>query len=298
MLSTNSIRVLGFMLFCTSSLLLLFLFGSVFTIGPGQRGVLMTWGAVQPGVLQPGLHFKAPFMQRVVKMSVRIQKSQAPETAASKDLQDVETTTAVNWNLQPQDAEWIYEHVGTEKSLVQRVIDPAISNAVKAVTAHYNAENLIVERDAVRTAIEQQIRSALRPYRVVVDSVNITNFSFSPQYSQAIEQKQVAQQKALQATYELQKARVDAQQVVVRAQAQSQAQALLQKTITPEVIQLKAIRKWNGKLPKVVGSSGVLPIVGNISTSAIPDRHVVGLWEKMEKTLRKDGDRKQVDKPS
>ncbi|MBN6739169.1 prohibitin family protein [Acidithiobacillus sp. MC6.1] len=252
-----------------AALILISLFGSVFTIGPGQRGVLMTWGAVQPGVLQPGLHFKVPFMQSVVKMSVRIKKSQAPETAASKDLQDVETTTAVNWNLQPQDAEWIYEHVGTEKSLVQRVIDPAISNAVKAVTAHYNAENLIVERDAVRAAIEAQIRSALKPYRVVVDSVNITNFSFSPQYSQAIEQKQVAQQKALQATYELQKARVDAQQVVVRAQAQSQAQALLQKTITPEVIQLKAIRKWDGKLPKVVGGTGVFPIIGNISGATV-----------------------------
>lgn len=255
---------------------LIALFGSVFTVGPGQRGVLMTWGAVHPGVMQPGLHFKMPVAQSVVDMSVRVQKSQAPETAASKDLQDVETTTAVNWNIQPQDAEWIYQHIGTEKALVIRVIDPAISNAVKAVTAHYNAENLIVQRDAVRAAIEGQIRSALQPYRVVVDSVNITNFSFSPQYSQAIEQKQVAQQKALQATYELQKAKVDAQQVVVRARAQSQAQALLQKTITPEVIQLKAIRKWDGKLPKVVSGSGVFPIIGNISSGAVASTPAIG----------------------
>ena len=242
-------------------------FGAFVQIGPGQRGVLMTWGAVQQGVLDPGLHMKIPFMQSVAKMDVQIHNSQASETAASMDLQDVESEVAVNWHILPADAEWIYQHVGDERALGARVIKPAISNAVKAVTAHFNAEDLVVHRDDVRNQIESQIKSALTPYRVVVDSVNITNFQFSPQYAQAIEEKQVAQQKALQATYDLQKAKVRALQRIVEATAQSKAQALLRQTLTPEIIQQEAIQKWNGVLPTVTSAGGVLPMIGNVSVA-------------------------------
>lgn len=244
----------------------LWLFSSLFVqIGPGQRGVLMTWGAVQPGVLDPGLHFKLPLAQSVARMDVQVQKSQAAETAASLDLQDVTTTVATNWHIMPADAEWVYQNVGNEDALVNKIIRPAISNAVKAVTAHYNAEDLIVHRDQVRAQIEGHIRTALKAYRVVVDSVNITDFRFSPQFAQAIEQKQVAQQHAQQAQYDLQKAKVVAEQKIVEAQAQAQSQKLLQQTITPEIIQQQAVAKWNGVLPQVVGGNGVLPMVGNLS---------------------------------
>ena len=190
------------------------------------------------------------------------------ESVASRDLQDVSTTVATNWNILPADAEWVYEHIGTEPQLMNKVIRPAISNAVKAVTAHYNAEDLIVERDQVRNQIESQIRSALVPFRVVVDAVNITDFHFSRQFAAAIEEKQVAQQRALQARYELEKAKVLAQQKVVEASAQAQAQKLLQATLTPELIQQQAIAKWNGQLPEVLGGRGVLPMIGNLTAPA------------------------------
>ena len=249
-------------------ILLIVLRGAFVQIGPGQRGVLMTFGAVHHGVLDPGLHLKAPFVQTVARMDVQVQNSQASETAASLDLQDVSTTVATNWHILPADAEWVYQHVGSEQALMYKIIQPAISNAVKAVTAHYNAEDLIVQRDKVRGEIEAQIRSALRPFRVVVDAVNITDFHFSAEYAAAIEQKQVAQQRALQAQYELQRARVLAQQRVVEATAQSQAQKLLQLTLTPEIIQQQAIARWDGRLPEVVGGKGVLPMIGNVSESA------------------------------
>ena len=242
--------------------------GAFVQIGPGERGVLMTFGAVQPGVLDPGLHLKVPFVQAVARMNVQVQNSQSTETAASRDLQDVSTTVATNWNILPADAEWVYEHIGTEPQLMNKVIRPAISNAVKAVSAHYNAEDLIVERDQVRNQIESQIRSALVPFRVVVDAVNITDFHFSRQFAAAIEEKQVAQQRALQARYELEKAKVLAQQKVVEASAQAQAQKLLQATLTPELIQQQAIAKWNGQLPEVLGGRGVLPMIGNLTAPA------------------------------
>ena len=250
-------------------LIVLLVMGGVFVqIGPGQRGVLMTFGAVHEGVLDPGLHLKMPFMQSVARMDVQVQNSQAAETSASLDLQNVSTTVATNWHILPGDAEWVYQHIGNEGDLVEKIIRPAISNSVKAVTAHYNAEDLIVHRDQVRDQIQAQITSELQPYRVVVDSVNITDFHFSEEFAQAIERKQIAQQRALQATYELQQAKVVAEQRIVEAQAQSQAQKLLQQTLTPEIIQQQAIAKWDGRLPTVVGDKGVLPMIGNVDATS------------------------------
>ncbi len=251
-------------------LVILIIVGGLFVqIGPGQRGVLMTFGAVQDGVLDPGLHLKLPFMQSVAKMDVQVQNSQAAETAASLDLQNVSTTVATNWHILPADAEWVYQHIGNESALVDKIITPAISNSVKAVTARYNAEDLIIHRDQVRDQIQSQITSELQPYRVVVDSVNITDFHFGDEFAQAIERKQIAQQRALQAQYELQQAKVLAEQRIVEAQAQSQAQKLLQQTLTPEVIQQQAIAKWDGHLPTVVGEKGVLPMIGNVDAGTV-----------------------------
>ena len=248
--------------------IILLIMGGVFVqIGPGQRGVLMTFGAVHEGVLDPGLHIKLPFMQSVARMDVQVQNSQAAETSASLDLQNVSTTVATNWHILPGDAEWVYQHIGDEAALVDKIIRPAISNSVKAITAHYNAEDLIIHRDQVRDQIQTQITSELQPYRVVVDSVNITDFHFSDEFAQAIERKQIAQQRALQAQYELQQAKVVAEQRIVEAQAQSQAQKLLQQTLTPGIIQQQAIAKWDGHLPTVVGDKGVLPMIGNVDAS-------------------------------
>jgi regulator of protease activity HflC (stomatin/prohibitin superfamily) len=250
-------------------LVLLLLWSSFVAIGPGERGVLMTFGAVQHGVLAPGLHMKIPLVQTVKRMNVQIQKSQTQETAASRDLQDVTSEVAVNWAINPLDAEWVYERLGDESQLADKVIAPIVSNAVKAVAAHYDAEQLVEKRDQVRDQIQQQIVAALTQYKVQVQGVNITNFQFSQDYSHAIEQKQVAQQRAQQAEYDLARVKVQAQQEVAQAEGQAQAQKLLQSTLTPQIIQLKAVEKWNGVLPQVTGN-GAVPFIGNMDTMAKP----------------------------
>jgi regulator of protease activity HflC (stomatin/prohibitin superfamily) len=262
------LRARGIGLLIAALVLLMALWSSIVTIGPGNRGVLMTFGAVHKGVLTPGLHFKLPFVQSVKQMNVQIQKSQTDETAASRDLQNVSTEVAVNWAIDPLDAEWVYQHLGNESELTSKVIAPVVSNAVKAVAAKYNAEDLVESRAKVAAEIQQQIISALVQYKVQVQGVNITNFQFSHVYTEAIEQKQVAQQRALQATYDLQRTKIQAEQEVAKAEGQAQAQKLLQQTITAQIIQLKAVEKWNGVLPQVVGGSGTLPMVGPITPSA------------------------------
>lgn len=258
--------------------------GAYVVIGPGKRGVLMNWGAVQPGVLPPGLHFKLPFVQTVAPITVRVQNTQSTQSAASKDLQVVTTQVAVNYHLEASKVDKIYQNVGSLAAVQSRILNPAISNAVKAVTARFNADELVANRDQVRAEVAQQIRQSVTPYDVVIDAVNITNFAFSRRYDHAIEAKQVAQQRALQAQYELQQAKIDSQKQVVEAKAQAQAvieaakgqaqatvlaaqadskaMVLRRKALSPDILQLEAIKEWNGVLPSVLlGDHGTAPFI-------------------------------------
>jgi regulator of protease activity HflC (stomatin/prohibitin superfamily) len=222
-------------------------FQAAVTVPAGERGVLLRFGNALKVPLTPGLHFIIPFVDAVVLMNVQVQKSQDSESAASRDLQDVTTTVATNWHILPEQASAIYQ------------------DAVKANTAFYNAEDIIAHRDELRSKITAQLSERLKRYDVAIDAVNLTNITFSKAFNDAIEAKQVSQQQAQQAEYDLQKAKVAAQQKVVEAQAQSDAQKLLQQTLTPQIIQQQAIQKWNGVLPTVVGTGGVLPMIGNIT---------------------------------
>jgi len=266
----NSLNRYGAAIGIPILVLLVLLMTSFTAIGPGERGVRMTFGKPSPTVLDPGIHLKIPLVQTIKHMNVRIQKSEASQTAASKDLQDVTTQVAVNWSINPVDAEWVYQHIGNEQSLVNKVITPTIANVVKAVTAKYDAEELISKRDQIRALMEKQITAGVAPFKIQVQGVNITNFSFSSQFTEAIEKKQVAQQQALQATFVLQRIKVEAQQKVAQAQGQSEAQKLLQATLTPEIIRLNAVQKWDGVLPKVVGGNGVIPFIGDVAGDKPP----------------------------
>lgn len=265
------------------ALILFFLLVPFTIVGPGSRGVLMNFSAVQPGVLAPGIHFVVPFVQSVEQMDVRVHKWEGDEEASSLDLQDVHTKVAVNFHLSPSDAGWIFQNVGTLDRVIQVAIEPSVQNAVKAVTAHFNAEDLVAKRDHVALETSRLLTTALTPYHVIVDAVNITNFTFSPQFSAAIEAKQVAQQQALQANYELDKRRIAAQQgivqadadakakiaaaegdaraTVLRAEATAKANDLVQRTLSSQVLRLKALEKWSGEVPRVVGAGNPLPFL-------------------------------------
>ena len=236
---------------------LLILLGSYGIVGPGTMGILVTLGKVSPIALQPGVHFKFPLVSSIIPMSVRVNKFEMDETAASNDLQDVHTRIAVNFHVDPRDVSWVYSRVGTEDQMALGILSPVLSNTFKAVVAKYTAEELITKRNLVKSEIDSRLAKSLLAYKTVVDGVNITNFSFSPEFEKAIERKQVAQQHALQAQYELDRARVKAQQKVVTAKADADAMKLKQAVLTPMLLQLEAIKHWNGVLPLVTGQGGV-----------------------------------------
>lgn len=233
-------------------------------VGAGQRGVVLNFGAVQTVVMGEGLHLRVPIYQKIVKVDVRVQKEETDAEAASKDLQDTHSRIALNFHVLPEAAHWVYQNLGAE--FKARIIDPAIQEVVKAVTARYTAVELITQRERVRTEIKDMLKARLMGYNIVVDDFSIVNFKFSQQFSQAIEAKQTAEQLALKASRDLDRIKVEAAQKITQAQAEAEALRLQKQNVTAELIQLrqieaslKAIEKWNGQLPSITG--GAVPFI-------------------------------------
>ena len=255
----------GLIKFAIIAIVVVFVFsGSLVIVGPGQRGVVLNFGAVSPNVWGEGLHFKIPVYQGVQKMDVRVQKEVTEAAAASKDLQDTHSTIAVNFNVIPDKAGWVFQNIGL--AYKERVIDPVTQEVVKAVTAKYTALELITMREKVRTELKEMLKARLLDYNIAVVDVSIVNFKFSAQFTQAIENKQTAEQMALKASRDLDRIKIEAQQKIAAAQAEAESLRLQRQNITSDLVELRrieamqeAIRKWNGVLPQVTG--GAMPFI-------------------------------------
>lgn len=260
-------------------ILLFIVSASVKIVDAGYRGVLLKFGAVDTSVaLNEGIHFVTPFRDSVVQMEVRTQKTVENAASASKDLQDVTTQVALNYHLNPNSAQVVYQQLGFEYG--NRVIAPAIQESVKQVTARFNAEELITMRETVKNQIEQQIKSRLAPYNILVDTISITEFQFSEQFRKAVEAKVEAQQRALQAQNDLRRIEIEAQQNeakavgeqkanvarsegirqsnVLQAEGESQAIKIIDQQLrtSPTYLEWLKTQRWDGKLPLVTGGGG------------------------------------------
>lgn len=239
-------------------------FQSFTIVQAGHRGIVLQLGAVQPRVLEEGLHFKLPFIQTVIPVEVRVQKAESNQVSASRDLQTVTTTLAVNYHLDGTTINNLYQNVGMEYR--GRIVDPAIGESLKAVTAQYTAEDLISKRSEVSAKVKEVLSAKLSQYNMILDEINITEFKFSEEFDRAIEQKQIAEQQALKSKLDLERIKIEKDQEITRAQAQAEALRLQKQEVTQELIalrqieaQLKAIEKWDGKLPNVTG--GATPFI-------------------------------------
>ena len=247
-------------------LLLLLFFKPWVQIGAGERGVVLNFGAVQPKVLNEGIHFKIPVVQTVILMDVKIQKAMTDAASSSSDLQDVDLSVALNYHIIPDKANLVYQKIGVK--FKERIIDPAIQEVMKAVSARYTAEELITKRPAVSTEMQEALTSRLLTSNISVDAFSIISFSFSQTFTDAIEAKQTAEQNALKAKRDLDRIKVEAEQTIAAATAEAEALRLQKMNISPDLIELrkieanlKAIEKWNGILPQVTGA-GAIPFIG------------------------------------
>jgi len=236
------------------------LFASVGTIGAGERGVLLQFGAVQKRVIGEGLYFTIPFVQTVQKMDVKIQKDEVSASASSKDLQIVTSAIAINYHLVPEAVNNIWQEVG--KNYNQRIIAPAIQEAVKAITAKYTAEELITKREIVKEDIKTNLTERLSRNDIAVVEINITAFDFSRAFNDAIEAKVTAEQLKLKSERDLERIRIEADQRVVEAEGKAKAIKTEAEALNsnPKVVELRWIEKWNGETPQYWG--GATPFIG------------------------------------
>jgi prohibitin 2 len=258
-------RLLARLLVLAGVLVLLALLNPFAVVPAGHRGVLTTFGKPSPEVLTEGLHWRWPIAQSLHLMDVRIQKGEGTGSAASRDLQEVKTTVALNYHIRPEDAVKVFVEVG--QAIGDRIIVPAVQESVKAVTAQYTAEELITKRAEVGAKIRHLLEDRLLRYGAAVDELSITNFSFSQEFEKAIEAKTTAEQLKLKAERDLERIRVEAEQKIAQARAEAEALRLQKQEVTPELIRLReienqrrAIEKWDGKLPQVAGG-GAVPFI-------------------------------------
>jgi regulator of protease activity HflC (stomatin/prohibitin superfamily) len=253
----------------TFVVIIIVMFESVVVVEAGHRGVVLYVGAVENRVLGEGIHFIIPFAEQVVPMEVRTLKYAANATAASNDLQEVQSTIALNYHISPSQANIIYQQLGADYA--DRIIAPTIQESVKASVAKFNAEELITKRATAKAVIAETIANTLSARNIVVETVFITDFKFSPAFASQVESKVVAFQQYLTQLNNLKAVQVIANQTVVQANAtarsnvarangESQAIKIITSQLkqSPEYLQWLVINRWNGQMPYALGS-GALP---------------------------------------
>lgn len=249
------LKIFGMIFILGIVVLLVVVFGCFYTVHAGQRGILLTWGNPDMQAKTEGLHFKIPIAQSVVLMDIRTQKYEAKAGAASKDLQTVATEVTINYKISDTSVVDIYKNIGVDYQ--DKIIQPAVQEVVKAATAQYTAEELITKRPEVKDIIDQELKEKLMTNNIIVQDILITNFDFSASFNQAIESKVTAEQNALAAKNKLEQVKYEAEQKIIEAQGKANATMIEGSSIRvfPEVIQLRAIEKWNGILPTVTSST-------------------------------------------
>jgi regulator of protease activity HflC (stomatin/prohibitin superfamily) len=227
------------------------------SIPAGNRGVLLRFGAVR-GDLTEGAHFIVPFVDDVALVDVQTQKADGQASAASKDLQTVDSEVAVNYHVAPSAVGDLYRNVGVDFD--DRIIQPAIQETLKAAVAQYTAEELIRKRADVKAQVDAGLTQRLAAYNIIVESngVSLTNFDFSPEFNAAIEAKQVAEQQAEQQKYVLAQATLQAQTAITQAKGEAESNRIKAAALNTQggqkVLARAWIDKWDGHLPTVTGS--------------------------------------------
>lgn len=230
------------------------LFNSFKTIPTGYVGVKTQFGKVQDTMLNEGMNFKVPYIEKIVNIDCRTQKCEYEMEASSRDLQKISAIKiAVNYNVDKSKANQLYKNVGVDFKGV--IVEPAIYESVKQGMSQYTAEELVTKRGNVANVIVDLLTDKLQDKGILVTALNITDLNFSKEFDDAIEKKQITEQQTEQAKKELEKAKIENEKKVENAKAEAEVMKQQNKQITEETLKLKElevqqklIEKWDGKL--------------------------------------------------
>lgn len=242
------------------------LISSLTTVPTGFVGVKTRFGQVQDTTIQEGLNLKLPFVEKIVKMDCRTQKTEYTMEASSKDLQKISNfKVAINYNVSKETANQLYKEVGVDYKSV--IVEPAIQEAMKATIANYTAEELITKRNEVSAFALNSLFDKLQDKGIQLTSLNILDLSFSEEFDKAVEEKQIVEQETQKAQYELEKAKVENEKKIENAKAEAEVMKQQNLQITEQYLRLKEIEnqkamidKWAGNLPNTMLSDSISSI--------------------------------------
>src|SRR2546421_41938 len=255
------------------------LWASFVIVPAGSRGVVLWWGSVENRIMNEGLNFKVPMTETVIKVDVRVQPHPFREIdASSKEYQIVKMTGMMNFHIDPAFVNDLYQKVGLD--FADKVIDPAFNDFVKEVVPTYPIGEILPKREEIRQTAMKKLGNNLARYHIVVDDIYFANIRFSPEYEKAIEAKQVAQQQVetqkqilaqreIEAQQKVATAKGEAESILVVAQEQAKANAVLAHSLTPILVSYKSIERWNGILPQVSG--GAVPFIEVGKMQGLPE---------------------------
>lgn len=232
-------------------------------INPGQAGVLSILGKARDGALLEGLHFKPPLISMVDVYDVTVQKFEVPAQSSTKDLQDISASFAINFRLDPVQVVDIRRKQGTLQNLVSKVIAPQTQESFKIAAARRTVEEAVTKRAELKEDFDTTLNDRLEKYGIIVLDTSVIDLNFSPEFAKAVEEKQIAEQRAQRAVYVAQEAEQEAQADINRAKGKAEAQKLLAETLKAQggelVLQKEAIEAWRqggAQMPKVLVMSG------------------------------------------
>lgn len=249
---------------------ILILLSCATTVPSGHTGVVTTFGQVEERTLDSGLSMTAPW-QRVIKMDNRIQKETIDLSCFSSDIQEVTMVYTVNYQIDKGNAQNIYKTIGVD--YYETVIIPCITECTKVVTAQYTAESLVGERTDLATAIEVLLAEKLALYNIELVSTSIEDMDFTDTYTNAVEEKQVAEQNKLRAATDAERAKIEAEAaaevqrieaqgeadaMLIQAEAEAESNRVIAESLNENILSNKFIETWNGELPMVSGTDGNL----------------------------------------
>lgn len=245
----------------------------------GHTGVVTTFGHVEDYTYEAGIHIKNP-LSNVINMDNRTQKQTLDLSCFSSDIQEVNITYTVNYQIDKENAQTIYRTIGTE--YYDKIIIPRIQDCVKTVTAKFTAENLVGSRNDLSVQIEEMLLKSLEEHNIQLVGASIENMDFTDAFTEAVEAKQVAEQNKLKAQTEAQQkvieaeaaakvkvieAQAEADAILAKATAEAEANQKLAASITEELIDYQYAEKWDGELPQITGGDSVIPVLDGFGDS-------------------------------
>ncbi len=244
--------------------LLLFIgFNSFVILNPGQAGVISILGKARESVLLEGIHFKPPLVSAVDIYDLTVQKFEVPAQSSTKDLQDLSARFAINFRLDPLLVVEIRRTQGTLANIVSKIIAPQTQESFKIAAANRTVEEAITKRNELKQDFDDALSERLEKYGIIVLDTSVVDLDFSPEFAKAVEEKQIAEQRAKRAIYVAQEAEQQAQTDINRAKGKAEAQRLLAETLKAQggqlVLQKEAIQAWReggSQMPKVLVMGG------------------------------------------